>query len=810
MGGMRGAFERFMGLVYTHEDTPMDRTRKTIMFPFGVICAVIQLAFAMVRGYQRKWFWCTLNFLRFLLAFCSVAYISITKRCPIHLVEFVIIMAGFLFCIVGDFFGFGLEELWSPVVVIMDVLLLSKAHPMAAAGSCVFSLLYITVKTIEEGVGLGLYDMVPQSWVPGLKPRDKEGLNWTANVLFTRGGMLFADFIMTRNFAYGMRAEQEKSEAAVRLAEEIASALVKFDLDKASELVGDSADGLSNAFRDLLRNLRMYRPYLPSACFESMEACPPPDSRLAADAPGMTGGREVTIAFTDIQASTEIWDHHSTAMNAALNDHNMIMRQAIGLSDGYEVKTIGDAFMVSFCNSRDALLFALTAQVRLFEHAWPAGLLSHPTCKPSNAWNGLRVRIGVHKGIPRTETNPVTRRADYHGPMVNKAARVESLSVGGGILVTDEVLQGVTQEQLREDLNNPIVENVGRWVLKGMELQGAVLLYLLLPKELASRKHVLLQVLKDNRNSTPAAPQPQPRNLPSDPSAPSLRYACNGPAPPLKNRFSRSMSTILALRFDFTPLTACAKGSPLADDLFAMILHKVELTQGLLDTIYSGVAMLSWNASKGCPMHMVQALNFVVHMKNALAECESMWDGYLWFGVATGHVVHGTLGGMKLRVFTVMSNVVEIAVGLSDSARYLQTDCLLAGAGSVSPESDPTIRVHTRPIDTWADIPGLPPIIIYEFNTHTFRKTEGKFRLANSDTILPASWARRYKDLFAEGNAAQIALLSDDDPVLAKVAQLITGEMRLNRPMLSGLRVSETTPVSSWFDRGPDPLAAGW
>lgn len=33
-------------------------------------------------------------------------------------------------------------------------------------------------------------------------------------------------------------------------------------------------------------------------------------------------------------------------------------------------------------------------------------------------YRGLRIRIGIHTGTPRCDTDPITGRMDYFGPMV--------------------------------------------------------------------------------------------------------------------------------------------------------------------------------------------------------------------------------------------------------------------------------------------------------------------------------------------------------------------------------------------------------
>lgn len=45
---------------------------------------------------------------------------------------------------------------------------------------------------------------------------------------------------------------------------------------------------------------------------------------------------------------TTLWDNYPEAIAWALDQHNCILRRLFAEFDGYEVKTIGDAFMVWF------------------------------------------------------------------------------------------------------------------------------------------------------------------------------------------------------------------------------------------------------------------------------------------------------------------------------------------------------------------------------------------------------------------------------------------------------------------------------
>jgi adenylate cyclase len=92
-------------------------------------------------------------------------------------------------------------------------------------------------------------------------------------------------------------------------------------------------------------------------------------ARLEAEIDPPTG--TLALVFTDIKNSTLLWESNPVAMRAAIKVHNTIMRRALRNIGGYEVKTEGDAFMVTFKNAEDALKWCLTIQVQLLDADWP-------------------------------------------------------------------------------------------------------------------------------------------------------------------------------------------------------------------------------------------------------------------------------------------------------------------------------------------------------------------------------------------------------------------------------------------------------
>jgi predicted ATPase/class 3 adenylate cyclase len=125
----------------------------------------------------------------------------------------------------------------------------------------------------------------------------------------------------------------------------------------------------------------------------------------------------VIFVFTDIEGSTQRWEAHHQAMQAAVERHEDLVRGAIETNDGYIFKTAGDSFCAAFARVSDAVAATIAAQVALASEDF-------------SAVSGLRVRMGVHAG------SASERGGDYFGPEVNRAARLMSIGHGGQVLLS--------------------------------------------------------------------------------------------------------------------------------------------------------------------------------------------------------------------------------------------------------------------------------------------------------------------------------------------------------------------------------------
>lgn len=121
--------------------------------------------------------------------------------------------------------------------------------------------------------------------------------------------------------------------------------------------------------------------------------------------------------FTDLEGSTRLWEEHPQEMRVALAQHDSILTSAVMEAGGTVVKTTGDGVMAVFPTVGSCLAACLNAQQRLASHDW-----STPT--------PLRVRMGLTAGEVEES------QGDYHGPAVNRAARIMAAGHGGQVLVS--------------------------------------------------------------------------------------------------------------------------------------------------------------------------------------------------------------------------------------------------------------------------------------------------------------------------------------------------------------------------------------
>lgn len=136
--------------------------------------------------------------------------------------------------------------------------------------------------------------------------------------------------------------------------------------------------------------------------------------------------RDVTLLFTDLKGSTALYERIGD-----LNAYVQVQRHFERLLDvtirrnGAVTKTIGDAVMAAFPTAADAVEAALEMRNAVEE------------LNRDRPQRDFILKIGIHRGAAIAVT--LNDRLDYFGQTVNIASRVQSISGGDEICLTEEV-----------------------------------------------------------------------------------------------------------------------------------------------------------------------------------------------------------------------------------------------------------------------------------------------------------------------------------------------------------------------------------
>lgn len=139
----------------------------------------------------------------------------------------------------------------------------------------------------------------------------------------------------------------------------------------------------------------------------------------------------VTIMFTDIAGYTNFVETHGDiAAKSLLQKHNEILFSIIEKYSGNVIKTIGDAVMAAFSDTKNAVIAAVEIQKGLKRYN-----------KDAEKIKKINIRIGIHAGIALKDGD------DYFGDAVNIAARIEPTGSAGQIMVSKSVYDAVKDNQ---------------------------------------------------------------------------------------------------------------------------------------------------------------------------------------------------------------------------------------------------------------------------------------------------------------------------------------------------------------------------
>jgi class 3 adenylate cyclase len=137
---------------------------------------------------------------------------------------------------------------------------------------------------------------------------------------------------------------------------------------------------------------------------------------------GTNRAATLAIVFTDILGSTALGNElGSEELTSVRNIHYSQARRLVEVNDGYEIKTIGDAFMVAFHTALSALNFALSLH----------DFTGHES---------IEIRAGINVGAVQIVEN------DLVGGPVNLASRLVSWRKDDWIIVSDRAKDDIEGE----------------------------------------------------------------------------------------------------------------------------------------------------------------------------------------------------------------------------------------------------------------------------------------------------------------------------------------------------------------------------
>ncbi|MBF0381805.1 MAG: adenylate/guanylate cyclase domain-containing protein [Magnetococcales bacterium] len=169
--------------------------------------------------------------------------------------------------------------------------------------------------------------------------------------------------------------------------------------------------------------------------------------------------RDLTLLFTDLKGSTELYDRTGDIEAYRLvRDHFLVLKDVVHRHSGAIVKTMGDAIMATFSNPQDGVRASIDMLKGLAEYA--------NSVKPHE----IGLKIGLHSG-PALTVN-AGGHIDFFGQTVNIAARVQGLASAGEICVSENVEKGDGVHNLL--LENQFIPNREEVTLKGVSEKNII------------------------------------------------------------------------------------------------------------------------------------------------------------------------------------------------------------------------------------------------------------------------------------------------------------------------------------------------
>ena len=142
--------------------------------------------------------------------------------------------------------------------------------------------------------------------------------------------------------------------------------------------------------------------------------------------------RNVAVMFTDIKGFTSRTSNATRdGVRSLLDEHDRLLRPVFRYFGGVVVKTIGDAFLVRFDSSTDAVVCGLALQSVLRQHNERVSEVER-----------ILVRVAINVG------DVVLQDGDVFGETVNLAARLEEIAEPGEVWFTEAVYLTMNRKEV--------------------------------------------------------------------------------------------------------------------------------------------------------------------------------------------------------------------------------------------------------------------------------------------------------------------------------------------------------------------------
>eukprot|EP01060_Flectonema_neradi_P032606 TRINITY_DN5218_c2_g2_i1.p1 TRINITY_DN5218_c2_g2~~TRINITY_DN5218_c2_g2_i1.p1 ORF type:complete len:756 (+),score=96.25 TRINITY_DN5218_c2_g2_i1:73-2340(+) len=639
-------------------------------------------------------------------------------------------------------------RLWPCAVILLDVLLLCSLPQWVHVIILGTLSAFLCVDCVERHLRFGMYDIAGSTklvFFRGCIDITEEEADRSPcpeplfeSILITSIylGIVLIDFYCTSGFAKGMYKERQKLLSSISLAEKVVSDLIEFDLEEARISIDDAErTPLTEVLTRLLANLHQYRPYLPDSLFEisSESTCTSP---LVAPV-GPPRGESACILFTDMKSSTAIWEASPEAMKRALKIHNKLIRKCIEFHKGFEVKTIGDSFMVAFDTLREGVEFALDLQDKMQDTTWPSDLVLPPVFE-TQGWSGIMLRIGLHFGPVDIDVNVTSGRPDYFGRTVNKAARLEGACNPGGVAIDSSHLDRIGHH---------------KWYIK--------------------RRYETLKGIDDKPLDIAILYRSEPVGdyvWSTSDSVSTIEDIT--PFKPVTARSRVEMGSLVVK----SSATACKvqisiNSSQFADQDASYMINTalgkaigcLERAEGSIISVIATTITIGWNTARQCVAHFEGALRFTSLMYSIFASSDE-----ISIGICSGTVRCGSIGTQGQRFVTVFGPCVSMSHLLCQASEDLGTFALCACV----PNPFPLLR----PVSSWSGVDLLGAVTVYEIRSDKLKQVlSDKIPEPSKAPLLTEwGWSNSYREAFEAGDWQTIDTKRDaTDRVLQRVSQLM-------------------------------------